>query len=139
MISFLRREKKIRRYCSRDFLKISNDQHSMSMRWFELLVSVQLPNTLSHNVCHSGLGNYIVYKSLTDQILLADWIGGPWKILNTNKAYSRSVFRSTLQGYPLLRKLCKALFWWKHLEKGLNWWGGSKILGALFFKKSVLS
>ena len=139
MVSFLRREKKIRRYCSRDFLKISNDQHSMSMRWFELLVSVQLPNTLSHNVCHSGLGNYIVYKSLTDQILLADWIGSPWKILNTNKAYSRSVFRSTLQGYPLLRKLCKALFWWKHLEKGLNWWGGSKILGALFFKKSVLS
>ena len=44
------------------------------------------------------------------------------------KAYSRPLLRSTIECCPLLQKF---YFDEKHLEKGLNSWGG-EIFGSLF-------
>ena len=50
-------------------------------------------------------------------------------------AYSRPIWRSTIERCPLLRKLCKALFSCKTLRKWIEKGGRVKFLGPFFFKK----
>ena len=57
-----------------------------------------------------------------------------WPALHhPSSTYSRPILCSTIECYPLLQKLYKALFWCKTLRKGIEQRG--EIFGALFSEK----